>query len=162
MHRTNKTKVLLGGAIKRYNPSKAATIFNNLKLLSGDILDYGCGYGFDADFYGWDKFDPYYFDNFPIKNYDNIVCTNVINVVSSKIRLEIIKNIQELLKPNGKAYLVAPRNIPIKGKFSNFERRPQNYVILSLNSIYKDKNLEIYQLNKNDTFIDSTFNIGEN
>ena len=162
MSRINKTKVLLGGALKRKNPSKAATIFNKLNLLNGDILDYGCGYGFDADFFGWDKFDPYYFDNYPNNVYDNIVCINVINVVSSKIRLAIINNIKELLKPNGIAYLVAPRNIPVEGKYSNFERRPQNYVILSLKSIYKDKNLEIYQLNKNDTFIDSTYNIGEN
>ena len=160
--RVNRTKVLLGGAIKRNNPSKAASILNQMNVLSGEILDYGCGYGFDADYFNWDKFDPCYFDKYPEKKYDNIVCINVINVVSSKIRIEIINNIKELLNDNGKAYLVAPRNIPINGKFSNFERRPQNYVVLSLNSIYKDKNLEIYELNKNSLFTDSTINIGEN
>lgn len=162
MSRVNKTKVLLGGAMNRKNTSKAASIFENLKILGDNVLDYGCGYGFDADHYKWDKYDPYYFDNYPNKKYDNIVCINVLNVVSSKIRKEIINNIQNLLNDNGIAYLVAPRNIPVKGKLSGYERRPQNYVILSLPSIYKDKNLEIYKLCKNDNYNDSTFNVGEN
>ena len=68
---------------------------------------------------------------------------------------------QELLEPNGIGYLVCPRNVPLKGKYSNFERRPQNYVILTLNSIYKDKHLEIYELKKDSIYIDKTFNIGE-
>ena len=161
MDRVNKTKVLLGGAMKRKNPSKSSEILEQLNILSNDVLDYGCGYGFDADYYKWDKYDPYYFDNYPTKKFQNIVCINVLNVVSSKIRKEIIENIQSLLKDNGIAYLCVPRNIPISGKYSNFERRPQNYVILTLNSIFKDKKIEIYELNKNSIFKDETFNIGE-
>lgn len=84
--RVNKTKVLIGGALKRKNPSKASTIFEKLKILSSDTLDYGCGYGFDADYNKWAKYDPYYFDEYPIKQFQNIVCINVLNVVSSKIR----------------------------------------------------------------------------
>ena len=79
-----------------------------------DVLDYGCGYGFDANYYKWDKFDPYYFDNYPSTKFQNIVCINVLNVVSKKIRQEIITNIKELLNDNGIAYLCVPRNIPIK------------------------------------------------
>ena len=167
LSRVNKTKVLIGGAMNRKNPSKAATILNELNLLdkneneNENVLDYGCGYGFDADYFHWEKYDPYYFDNFPQKKFKNIVCINVLNVVSSKIRKEIIENIQELLENDGTAYLIAPRNIPKKGKYSNFERRPQNYVILTLKSIYNDKNLEIYELKKNDDYVDKTYNIGE-
>ena len=76
MSRVNKTKVLLGGAMNRKNPSKSSSILLNLKILSDDVLDYGCGYGFDADYYKWDKFDPYYFDYYPDKKYSNIVCIN--------------------------------------------------------------------------------------
>jgi hypothetical protein len=161
MSRVNKTKVLIGGAMNRKNPSKAATILNELNLLENNILDFGCGYGFDANYFKWEKYDPYYFDNYPTKKFKNIVCINVLNVVSSRIRKEIIENIQELLEDDGKAYLIAPRNIPKKGKYSNFERRPQNYVVLLLKSIYNDKNLEIYELKKDDNYIDKTFNIGE-
>ena len=161
MDRVNKTKVLLGGAIKRKNPSLASELLKKLNLLSDDVLDFGCGYGFDADFYKWSKYDPCYFDNFPTKKFKNIVCINVLNVVSSRIREEIINNIKELLEDNGIAYLCVPRNIPIKGKYSNFERRPQNYVILSLKSLYKDKKIEIYELKKDSLYKDNTFNIGE-
>ena len=161
MSRVDKSKVLRGGAMKRKNPSKAASIFESLNILGKNVLDYGCGYGFDAEYYNWDKYDPYYFDYYPNKKYDNIVCINVLNVVSSKIRKEVINNIQDLLNNNGIAYLVAPRNIPVKGKLSGYERRPQNYVILSLPSIYKDKNLEIYKLVKDCEYVDSTFNVGE-
>tara|TARA_B100001093_G_C26854035_1_gene1026552 strand:- start:4068 stop:4550 length:483 start_codon:yes stop_codon:yes gene_type:complete len=159
--RVDKTKVLLGGAIKRTNLSKAATVLNKLEVLKGDILDFGCGYGFDADYCKWNKYDPYYFDNFPKKKFDTIVCINVLNVVSSKIRKEIINNIKDLLKDDGCAYLIAPRNVPIKGKYSGFQRRPQNYVVLSLKSIFKDSSFEIYLLDKESNYIDSTFNIGE-
>ena len=160
--RVNKTKVLLGGAMKRKSPSKSSLILKDLKILSDDVLDFGCGYGFDADLYEWSKYDPYYHDVFPNKKFKNIVCINVLNVVSKKIRIEIIQNIQELLEDDGISYLCVPRNIPIKGKYSGFERKPQNYVILSLNSIYKDKNIEIYELKKDSSYVDSTYNIGEN
>lgn len=162
MDRVNKTKVLLGGAIKRKNPSYTSDVLKKLKILSDNVLDYGCGYGFDADYNKWEKYDPCYFDNFPIKKFTNIVCINVLNVVSSKIREEIITNIKDLLEDNGVAYLCVPRNIPVGGKYSNFERRPQNYVILTLNSIYKDKKIEIYELKKKSSYKDQTCNIGEN
>ena len=101
-------------------------------------------------------------DNYPSTKFQNIVCINVLNVVSKKIRQEIITNIKELLNDNGIAYLCVPRNIPIKGKYSGFERRPQNYVVLTLNSIYIDKSVEIYELHKNSIYEDKTINIGEN
>ena len=161
MSRVNKTKVLLGGAMKRKNPSKAATVLQELNVISDNVLDYGCGYGFDADYFGWEKYDPHYFDDYPTKQFDTIVCNYVMNVVSSRTRQEIIENIKELLTEDGKAYLTAPRNIPVGGKYSGYQRRPQNYVTLSLNSIYCDKNIEIYELNKYDEYVDTTRNIGE-
>ena len=162
MARVNKTKVLLGGAMNRKNPSKSSCVLSSLNVLTNDVLDFGCGYGFDANYYNWEKFDPYYFDNYPNKKFKNIVCINVLNVVSKKIRNEIISNIQELLEDSGVAYLCVPRNVPIKGKYSGFERRPQNYVVLTLNSIYIDKSIEIYELYKNSEYQDNTINIGEN
>ena len=160
-NRINRVKVSLGGAPKRKSESQPSKILNKLKLLNGRILDYGCGYGFDADKNNWEKYDPYYFDNKIEGNFDTIVCINVISAVSSKIRKEILNNIQELLNESGKAYLSVPRNIPVKGKFSGYERRPQSYVILTLKSVYMDKKIEIYELNKKDKFKDKTYRIGE-
>ena len=160
-YRVDGVKVSLGGAPERKSESKSSIILKNLKLINGRTLDFGCGYGFDADKNNWEKYDPYYFDNKIEGTYDTIVCINVISAVSSKIRKDILNNIQELLNENGKAYLSVPRNIPIKGKFSGYERRPQSYVILTLKSMYKDKKIEIYELNKKDKFKDKTFKIGE-
>ena len=141
MERVNKTKVLLGGAIKRKNPSKSSEILEKLKVLSDNVLDYGCGYGFDADYFKWDKYDPCYFDNYPNKQFQNIVCINVLNVVSKRIRNEIIKNIQELLNEDGKAYLCVPRNIPIAGKYIVGSSKPYDYLVESIDTFYNQKQL---------------------
>ena len=48
-NRINRTKVYLGGAPKRKYESKASYILKKLNLIKGKTIDYGCGYGFDAD-----------------------------------------------------------------------------------------------------------------
>jgi 2-polyprenyl-3-methyl-5-hydroxy-6-metoxy-1,4-benzoquinol methylase len=159
--RINRVKVSLGGAIKRKNPSKASLLYNKLNLINGRVLDYGCGYGLDAKVNKWESYDPYYNDIKLDGLYDTIVCTNVLSAVSSKIRSGIIENIRELLKDDGIAYFAMPRNLPIKGKLSGYARRPQNYVILTLESIYKDNKIEIYKFLKNSKYIDKTKNIME-
>jgi hypothetical protein len=159
--RVNRVKVSLGGAIKRKNPSKASILYKQLNLLKGRILDYGCGYGFDAEVNNWESYDPYYNDIKIEGLFDTIVCTNVLSAVSSKIRKEIIENIRDLLNDNGNAYFAIPRNLPLKGKLSGYARRPQNYIILTLESIYNDNKIEIYKFNKNSDYIDKTKNICE-
>ena len=124
-------------------------------------MDYGCGYGFDAEVNNWESYDPYYNDIKIEGLFDTIVCTNVLSAVSSKIRKEIIENIRDLLNDNGNAYFAIPRNLPLKGKLSGYARRPQNYIILTLESIYNDNKIEIYKFNKNSDYIDKTKNICE-
>ena len=47
------------------------------------VLDFGCGKGFDADHWGFDKFDPHYFPDTEVGiNYEVITCNYVLNVVS--------------------------------------------------------------------------------
>ena len=159
--RVNRVKVYLGGAIKRKTPSKASLLYNQLNILTGRILDYGCGYGLDAKINNWESYDPCYYENILEGKFDTIVCTNVLSAVSSKIRGEIIENIRELLKNNGNAYFAIPRNLPIKGKLSGYERRPQNFVILTLESIYLNKDIEIYRFCKDSVYKDKTNNICE-
>ncbi len=159
--RINGVKVSLGGAIKRKTPSKTSLLYNQLDILKGRVLDYGCGYGLDAEVNNWESYDPYYNDIKLEGKYDTIVCTNVLSAVSFKIRKQIIENIKDLLKDDGNAYFGIPRNLPIKGKLSGYARRPQNYVILTLKSIYKDNKIEIYNLKKNSKYVDKTKNICE-
>ena len=56
--------------------------------------------------------------------------------------------------------IFVPRNIPIK-KLSGYNRRPQNYAVLTLDSIFKNDEIEIYKFSKFDKFKDKTKNICE-
>jgi hypothetical protein len=155
MARIDRSKRVLGGAIKRTKPSRAAHILTELKLAEGRVLDYGCGHGIDADTYGWEAFDPYYRPVKPTASYDTIVCISVLNALSRNNRLKVTTRIQELLSDQGRAYLAVPRDLPLTGKLG-MNHSLQNYVVLTLPSIYRDKQLEIYELTKGSGFDDKT------
>lgn len=149
----DKQKRAWGGAIKRTSPSKAATFLS--KVVRGRTLDFGCGWGFDADYFKWDSFDPYYRPKKLEGSYDSIVCISVINALSRNNRTKAIKKIQELLAEDGTAYLAVPRDLPVTGKMG-IHHSLQNYVVLTLPSVYSDNSLEIYVLKKNSKFNDKT------
>lgn len=153
MAKIDRQKRAWGGAIKRTQPSKAATIL--APLVTGKVLDFGCGHGFDADHHGWDSFDPFYRPNKLVSPYDTITCIGVINALTRNNRAKVIAEIQALLCDGGTAYLAVPRNIPKTGKLG-IHHSLQNYVVLTLPSIYCDEELEIYKLLKADVFKDNT------
>src|SRR5262249_37071001 len=47
----------LGGAIRPETVSRTARFLDEHRLLRGRVLDYGCGFGFDADHFGWEAYD---------------------------------------------------------------------------------------------------------
>jgi len=153
MAKIDRQKRAWGGAIKRTQPSKAATIIAPLAV--GKVLDFGCGHGFDADHHGWEGFDPFYRPNKLVPPYDTITCIGVINALTRNNRAKVITQIQSLLSDGGAAYLAVPRNIPKTGKLG-IHHSLQNYVVLTLPSIYCDDELEIYKLLKTDVFKDKT------
>src|SRR4051812_16936113 len=55
----------LGGAIQRGTVSKTALFLEEHQLLRGRVLDYGCGFGFDANHFGWEAYDPHYRQTLP-------------------------------------------------------------------------------------------------
>jgi SAM-dependent methyltransferase len=133
----------------------SAQIVVDRDLVHGRVLDYGCGYGFDASHYGWEAYDPYYRPVPPEGPYDTILCTLVLNVLSRRKRADALNHIRELLAESGHAYLAVPRNVPRTGKLG-IHHSLQNYVVLSLPSIYRDDMLEIYDLTKNVPVDDTT------
>ena len=56
--RIDRQKRALGHAIRRPRPSRAAAYLVANDLLRGRVIDYGCGFGFDADHFGWESYDP--------------------------------------------------------------------------------------------------------
>ena len=124
----------LGGACKREQLSRTAQILSDRKLIAGRVLDYGCGFGFDADQLGWVGYDPYYRQIKPVGKFDTVVCNHVVNVLLRKTRLQLYKEIRELLSEHGVAYISVPRNVPVNGK-DGLRRRIQNYVVTNLPSM---------------------------
>lgn len=147
-----------GGAINRQTISATAQFLADHKLLVGRVLDYGCGFGFDATHFGWDKYDPYYFQNKPSGLYDTIICNHVANILTRSSREKMLLAIQDLLTPAGKAYVSVSRKIPKRGKLA-IRKRIQNYVVLNLESVFCDGDLEIYRMVKGQEFEDSTLEI---
>jgi hypothetical protein len=60
----------LGGAPRRIALSKTARVLAEAGLVRGQVLDHGCGLGFDAGRLGWEAYDPYYRPAAPAGPYD--------------------------------------------------------------------------------------------
>jgi hypothetical protein len=145
----------LGGAIRRQTASRTAQFLDEQGLLRGRILDYGCGFGFDADHFGWEAFDPHYRQKLPQGPFDTIVCNHVANMLTRHSRQELFQTLQVLLAFQGKAYISVSRKIPKTGKIA-LRKRIQNYVVLTLPSLLCDDELEIYRLQGGSIFEDRT------
>lgn len=145
----------LGGAIRRETVSKTALFLDEHRLLRGRILDYGCGFGLDADHFGWEAFDPYYRQKPPEGRFDTIVCNHVANMLTRDSRQNLFRAIQVLLAFQCKAYISVSRKVPRVGKIA-MRKRIQNYVVLTLPSVFYDDELEIYRLEADSVFDDVT------
>ncbi len=155
MARIDRSKRAWGGAVKRTQPSRAATLLMEQKRATGRVLDYGCGYGLDAKTYGWEAYDPYYCPCELEPPYDTIVCISVLNALSRNNRAKVLARISELLADTGRAYLAVTRDLPRAGKLG-VNHSLQNYVVLTLPSIYHDRRLEIYEMTRAAKFQDKT------
>jgi SAM-dependent methyltransferase len=155
MARIDRSKRAMGTAVKRDKPSQAAQVLVRLGLTRGRVLDYGCGFGFDADYFAWKSFDPFYRPKEPSGPFDTIVCTLVLSALSRNNRAKVLERIRDLLATDGIAYLGVAHNIPVTGKMG-VNHSLQNYVVLTLPSVYADENLEIYEYRKDRQFKDKT------
>lgn len=116
------------------------------KLLKGEMLDYGCGRGFDAEYYHMDGYDPNWKKTEPSNLYDTITCNYVLNVVNEKEQERILNHIQELLEPNGTAYIAVRRDI-------TYPSQPGRgctirYLVLPFLTIYGHRDYVIYKMEK--------------
>ena len=107
-------------AIERTSLSYPARIVLNQKKIIGKVLDFGCGIGKDVELLkhkGIDiiGYDPFYFSEFPTEKFDTILCFYVLNVLLPEEQAEVLMNVSNLLKPNGKAYFAVRRDIQYEG-----------------------------------------------
>src|ERR1700722_10983970 len=143
----------LGGAIRRETVSKTARFLEEHRLLRGRVLDYGCGFGLDADHFGWEAFDPSYRHKLPEGRLDTLVRNQVANMLTRESPQRLLRAIQLLLAGQGRAYASVSRKIPRTGKIA-MRKRIQNYVVLTLPSVFNDDELEIYRLEADSVFED--------
>jgi len=101
-------------AISRKTASKPTRDFFQKGLLSGNILDYGCGKGADVTFLkkqglSVTGYDPHYCPEFnKSKKYDVVLCNYVINVIPHKTeRRELIRNLLKACKVMGIVIITA-------------------------------------------------------
>jgi hypothetical protein len=135
-------------ATKRNKLSKPARLLNEAGLLAGNVLDYGCGRGDDADRLGCDRFDPYYFPKEPSGQYDTIMCNFVLNVIDNDCdRHETIAKIQDLLTDSGCAYISVRANKKDLRGYTSIGTW-QGLVTLNCEVFYKDSGCIIYKVCK--------------
>ncbi len=122
-------------------------------LLQGEILDFGCGFGFDTDQLqkeGFDiiGYDNYYRPEYPTKRFDTIICNYVLNVLEPEEQAEVLMSVSELLKPTGIAYFTVRRDLKYEGFRTHFVHKMPTYqcnVVLPYKSIFSNENCEIYE-----------------
>jgi diadenosine tetraphosphate (Ap4A) HIT family hydrolase len=149
-------------AIEREKLSFPARYLLKNKLLQGDILDFGCGYGKDVEIlrshsgaarsqsFNIEGYDPHYFPTYPQKKFDTICCFYVLNVLFSESQESVIMAISQLLKPTGKAYFAVRRDLKTEGFRKHYIHKKLTYqclVNLPFKSIHLDEFCEIYEYN---------------
>jgi len=103
-------------AITRKKPSVPMRHLAKIGVLDkGRKLDYGCGKGFDAEYFEMEKYDPHFSPIKPEGLFDVITCNYVFNVIHENKIPELLIKIKELLSSKGKAYITVRRDIKKEG-----------------------------------------------
>ncbi|MEX0719086.1 MAG: methyltransferase domain-containing protein [Balneolaceae bacterium] len=125
----------------------------NMGVISGDVLDYGSGFGKDVEFLksrniSCSGYDPHYAPDYPAKRFDTIICNYVLNVLLPEEQAEVLMSVSELLKPEGKAYFSVRRDLKYYGYRTHRVHKLKTYqcnVKLPFKSILKNEFCEIYE-----------------
>ena len=131
-------------------PSK---LLFNKNLLTGDVLDFGCGFGSDVELLkaksinitGYDK---HYFPQYPTKRFDTIICLYVLNVLLPEEQATVLMELSQLIKPTGSVYIAVRRDLQFEGFRTHKLHQKKTYqcnVVLNSKSIFKNDNCEIYE-----------------
>ena len=133
-------------AIARNAPSRPTMYLSACGKLRGRVLDYGCGRGKDADVFGFERFDPFYFPDMPVGTFDTVVCNYVLNVVPSPVeRVCILDAIKAALSPGGIAYITVRND---RKKLNGWTQRKtwQGLIELDLPVVTTNSNFTMYLL----------------
>ena len=145
----------LGGAIRRETVSKTARFLAEHGLLRGRVLDYGCGFGLDADHFGWEAYDPVLPPEAPggtVRHHRVQPCGE--HADAGQPSGAVPGDPGSACLP-GQSLRLGVAEDPEDGKIA-LRKRIQNYVVLTLPSVFRDDELEIYRLEADSVFEDRT------
>jgi hypothetical protein len=92
-------------ALKRTEPSAPARTLSAQGLIQQPALDFGSGYGKDADTYGMDAYDPHHGPaDLPEKAYNTVLLTYVLNTLRDQERRGVLARAMQRLSDEGKLY----------------------------------------------------------
>lgn len=140
-------------AKERESISFPAKLLLNKNLLTGDVLDFGCGFGKDVELLkakgisiiGYDK---HYFPEYPQKRFDTIICFYVLNVLLPEEQASVLLELSQLVKPTGKVFIAVRRDLQFEGFRMHKIHQKKTYqcnVVLNSKSIFRNENCEIYE-----------------
>ena len=140
-------------AKERDSLSFPARIVKERGLLTGEILDFGCGFGKDLEIlksqgFQIEGYDKHYFPKYPDRKFDTIICFYVLNVLLPEEQALVLIEISSLLNASGKAYFAVRRDLVYEGfRTHKIHQKPtfQTNVVLPFRSIFKNDNCEIYE-----------------
>ncbi|WP_310419546.1 HIT domain-containing protein [Chamaesiphon sp. OTE_8_metabat_110] len=140
-------------AIDRTKLSSPVQFLRDRDLLTGRILDFGCGLGNDVKVLaqqGFDisGYDPHYLPTDLTGKFDTIVCCYVLNVLMPEVQSDVLMEIAHLLKPGGKAYYAVRRDLKKEGFREHYVHKKPTYqctVKLPFKSIQLNEYCEIYE-----------------
>jgi ATP adenylyltransferase len=144
MHMATNEDLSYKTAKTRNSPSKPMQLLHERGLLRGRMLDFGCGKGFDAEYFGMDAFDPHYNPRFPLGKYDTITCIYVLNTLHPSKVDELLETLMQHLKEKGNAYIAVRRDVE-KERYTSTGTFQRN-VKLPLPIIYEDSRTCIYRM----------------
>ena len=78
------------------------------------ILDYGCGYGFDAAYFEWQAYDPYYGPTSIDGTFDTILCNHVLNMLTRTSSGEMLEQDGILMTAVDTGWITDERPHPTK------------------------------------------------
>lgn len=125
-------------AMHRSKPSPFAQALVKKILPSQTILDYGCGYGEDVNFYhkndieafAYDPYKPFGWSKKPTALFDIVTVIYVLNVLpTSSERQEVLKEASKYLSSNGRMIVVTrtPKEINAAGLKNNWEKHNDGF-----------------------------------
>jgi len=138
---------------ERSSPSFPTRELLKQGLITGRVLDFGCGLGLDGKFLrdrGFEviDYDPYYAPNNPSGQFETILCIYVLNVLLPEEQSYVLMAVSELLSKNGRAFFAVRRDIRHNGFRTHAKAKVKIYqcnVLLPYRSILKTDHCEIYE-----------------